>query len=59
VNKSRNKWVYIAIPRELAQIIDKIVEENKYPMGKYRSRNHFVLETLKQTLEKYERKNNH
>jgi hypothetical protein len=40
-------WHYVAIPEYLEKMIDEIVEADKYPMGKWQSRNTYVTEKLK------------
>jgi hypothetical protein len=43
----KTDWIYIAIPEQLAKMVDEIVEADKYPMGKWQSRNTYVTEKLK------------
>ena len=50
---TKTAWRYVAIPAALAEQIAKIVEQDHYPVGKWHSRDHFVIESLKQTLSKY------
>jgi Arc/MetJ-type ribon-helix-helix transcriptional regulator len=42
----------IALPSEVIKQIDKCVNSNKYPMGTYHSRTHFVIEAIKEKLQK-------
>lgn len=42
----------VALPSEIVEEIDDCVERNKYPMGEYRSRSHFVIEAIKEKLQK-------
>jgi Arc/MetJ-type ribon-helix-helix transcriptional regulator len=45
------KWkTGIALPLEIVTEIDKRVEKDKYPKGKYFSRTHFVIEAVKEKL---------
>jgi len=46
--KGRGKYAYIAIPEDLAKIIDAIVENAKYG---YRSRAEFVTDAIRRRLE--------
>jgi hypothetical protein len=51
---TRAAWKYVAIPAELAEQISVIVEKDHYPMGKWHSKDHFVIDALKKTLTQYE-----
>lgn len=44
----REEWVYVNIPRELAEKIDDIVDEQK---SGYRSRSDFVADAIRRRLQ--------
>jgi hypothetical protein len=46
----RGKWRYVAIPIEMAEQIGRIVEQDHYPMGKWHSKEEFIIDCLKKTL---------
>jgi len=46
-SKSRGDWVYVGIPREIVEHIDKIISSRQWG---FRSRNDYVLEAVKQDL---------
>ncbi|UCH01777.1 MAG: hypothetical protein JSV20_08050 [Candidatus Bathyarchaeota archaeon] len=45
--KERGKWVYVGLPKEIADRIDKIIESRQWG---FRSRNGYVLEAVKTDL---------
>ncbi|MEM2122928.1 MAG: ribbon-helix-helix domain-containing protein [Candidatus Bathyarchaeia archaeon] len=45
--KRNRRWTTIAIPQEIAQLIDKVVESQQYG---FRSRTDFILEAVKLRL---------
>lgn len=50
-NEAKTEWVRgIALPQDLVERVDKYVAKNKYPKGQYRSRNHFIVEAVKNVL---------
>jgi metal-responsive CopG/Arc/MetJ family transcriptional regulator len=44
----RKGWVNVAIPEDLAKIIDEVIEVKKYG---YRSRQDFVIDAVRRRLE--------
>lgn len=42
----------VALPSEIVEEIDECVERDRYPLGKYHSRSHFVVEAIKEKLQK-------
>jgi Arc/MetJ-type ribon-helix-helix transcriptional regulator len=42
----------VALTSEIVREIDECVASDKYPMGKYHSHTHFVIEVIKEKLEK-------
>ena len=44
----KTKYMPVAIPQELVEIIDSVVKSGKYG---YRSRNEFVVEAIRRRLE--------
>ena len=49
--KGRGEWVYVGLPEEIVDRIDKVIESRK---GGFRSRNDYVLEAVKTAREKAE-----
>ena len=47
---TRADWTTIAIPRDLKDRVKKLIDRDKYPVGKYHSINHFVVEAVKEKL---------
>ena len=47
---TRTNWRYVAIPVELADRISQVVDKDRYPMGKWHSKDHFVIQCLKDKL---------
>jgi metal-responsive CopG/Arc/MetJ family transcriptional regulator len=45
--KGRGEWVYVGLPKEIVDIIDKVVESRKWG---FRSRNDHVIEAVKTDL---------
>jgi len=54
----RGEWQSIPIPKELLAVVDEIVEKNKYPMGKYHSRSHYIVQAVKEKLARENAKTN-
>jgi hypothetical protein len=52
----RSKWRYIAIPIELAEEMTQVVEADRYPMGYWHSKDHLVIEAIKEKLAKIKEK---
>jgi len=48
----RKNWHSVVVPDELIKVVDQIVAENKYPLGKYRSRNDFIVQAVKEKIER-------
>lgn len=46
-----SKYYYVPVPNEIAELVDKAVKADEYPVGKYRSRAHYILEAVKRLLE--------
>ncbi len=46
--KGRSRYVYIAIPQELAEKIDEVINSERFG---YRSRGEFVVEAVRKRLE--------
>jgi len=46
----RTLWRYVAIPVEQADEITKIVEKDRYPLGHWHSKDHYVIEKLKKAI---------
>lgn len=44
------KYNYVPIPTEIAELVDKAVEADSYPVGRYRSKAHYVVEAVKAQL---------
>jgi dihydrofolate reductase len=47
---TRTTWRYVAIPAELADRITVIVERDRYPNGQWHSKDHFVIQAIKDKL---------
>lgn len=45
--KGRGEWIYVGLPKEIVDIIDKVVESGKWG---FRSRNDHVIEAVKTDL---------
>jgi len=45
--KGRGNWVSVSIPKEIADIIDRVIESRQWG---FRSRNDYVLEAVKTDL---------
>jgi Arc/MetJ-type ribon-helix-helix transcriptional regulator len=45
--KGRGNWVYVSIPKEIAEMVDKAIESGKWG---FRSRSDYVLEAVKMDL---------
>jgi len=52
----RGKWTSVSLPDEIIKKIDEIIEKDKYPIGKWRNRSHFIVEMLKEKLRELEEK---
>lgn len=44
------KYNYVPIPEALIELVDQAVDANKYPLGQYHSRTHYVTEAVKAQL---------
>lgn len=51
-NAKQGLWRYINIAEWLMEEVDKIVAEDKYPVGQWRSSNEYVGAILREHLEK-------
>jgi len=49
---NKTKYYYVPILIEVAELVDQAVDANKYPLGKYRSRAHYILVAVKELLRK-------
>ncbi len=38
------------VPNELAELVDEAYKANEYPIGKYRSRAHYIIEAVRGQL---------
>jgi Arc/MetJ-type ribon-helix-helix transcriptional regulator len=45
--RGRGKWMYVGIPKEIAERIDKVIESEQWG---FRSRSDYVLEAVKMDL---------
>jgi len=52
----RGEWKSVPLPTQMIDTVDGIVEKNKYPIGKYHSRSHYIIEAVKEKLEREEAK---
>ena len=50
----RNRWIYVALPKFLMDQIDMVIESDRYPEGRWRSRIDVAVEALKRFLEQPE-----
>ena len=48
--KRRDDWITIALPKEIVERIDKVIESRKFG---FRSRADFVLEAVKMKLKEF------
>jgi len=48
----KTKWKYVGLPDWLVAKIDEAIEKDKYPQGRWHSRDEWVIEHLKQILPK-------
>ena len=53
---SREDWRTVALPKLLKDKVEKVVEKDRYPAGKYHSISHFVVEAVKEKLAREEAK---
>lgn len=44
---SKGNWVYVGLPKEIIELVDKVIESRKWG---FRSRNDYVLEAVKTDL---------
>lgn len=51
---TRTAWRYVAIPVELSDQINQIVEKDRYPIGQWHSKDHFVIQAIKDKLAEME-----
>ena len=47
VVKGRGNWVYVGLPKEIVDRIDRVIESGKWG---FRSRNDYALEAIKMDL---------
>jgi len=52
----RHEWQTVALPKDLKNKVEDAVEKNRYPTGKYHSISHWIVEAVKEKLEREEAK---
>lgn len=50
---NKTVWRYRAIPHDLDAQVKNIVDADHYPMGKWHSQDHFVVDAVKKAVDEY------